>query len=88
MVLLVKIQEASIVENLKKRFLDDLIYVSSPRSLHYVMALSLSLTHTHTHTLLFSVLSVLTDVICVVLSYSGCIRVRVYQMLPTSCTFG
>ena len=29
MVLLVKIQEASIVENLKKRYLDDLIYVSS-----------------------------------------------------------
>ena len=28
MVLLVKIQEASIVENLKKRYLDDLIYVS------------------------------------------------------------
>ena len=28
MVLLVKIQEAAIVENLKKRFFDDLIYVS------------------------------------------------------------
>ena len=28
MVLLVKIQEAAIVENLKKRYLDDLIYVS------------------------------------------------------------
>lgn len=29
MVLLVKIQESAIVENLKKRFFDDLIYVSS-----------------------------------------------------------
>ena len=29
MVLLVKIQEAAIVENLKKRYLDDLIFVSS-----------------------------------------------------------
>jgi myosin heavy subunit len=28
MVLLVKIQEAAIVENLKKRYLDDLIFVS------------------------------------------------------------
>lgn len=28
MVLLVKIQESAIVENLKKRFFDDLIYVS------------------------------------------------------------
>ena len=28
MVLLVKIQESAIVENLKKRYLDDLIYVS------------------------------------------------------------
>ena len=34
MVLLVKIQEASIVENLKKRYLDDLIYVSSNISCH------------------------------------------------------
>ncbi len=33
MVLLVKIQEAAIVENLKKRYLDDLIYVSSFDSL-------------------------------------------------------
>ena len=29
MVLLVKIQESAIVENLKKRYLDDLIYVST-----------------------------------------------------------
>jgi myosin-1 len=35
MVLLVKIQEASIVENLKKRYLDDLIYVSSSISVIY-----------------------------------------------------
>jgi len=31
MVLLVKIQESAIVENLKKRFFDDLIYVSSKK---------------------------------------------------------
>ena len=32
MVLLVKIQESAIVENLKKRFFDDLIFVSSKKN--------------------------------------------------------